>query len=57
MGTAMKLSELSKHQRVSELLGLLGDDIIDVEQFIHEMRRYGLTDDDIERFCCGEQME
>jgi hypothetical protein len=53
MGATMKLKDLSKHQRVSELLRMLGLDAITVEQFWQEMRKYGLTDEDIDRFCTG----
>lgn len=53
----MKLSDLSQHQRVAELLRLLGHDSITIEQFWQEMRAYGLTDQDIDRFCCGEKVE
>jgi hypothetical protein len=53
----MKLSELSNHDRVAELLRELGHDLITIEEFWQEMRKYGLTDEDIDRFCCGEQVE
>jgi hypothetical protein len=53
MGATMKLSELPKHDRVSELLLKLGLDRITVEEFWNEMRKYGLTDEDIDRFCTG----
>lgn len=49
----MKLSDLPKHQRVAELLRLLGHDQITIDEFWREMRKYGLTDADIDRFCCG----
>lgn len=53
----MKLSELTKHARVAELLRMLGHDSISIEQFWKEMRQYGLTDEDIDRFCRGEQVK
>jgi hypothetical protein len=49
----MRLSELPQHERVSELLRQLGNDMITVEEFWQEMRKYGLTDEDIDRFCAG----
>lgn len=52
----MKLSELSQHQRVAELLRQLGHDTITIEEFWAQMRAYGLTDKDIDRFCCGERV-
>lgn len=54
---SIRLSDLSQHDRVAELLRKLGHDMIDIEQFWQEMRKYGLTDEDIDRFCCGEQVE
>lgn len=56
MRKPIRLSELSQHERVAELLRELGHDMIDIEQFWQEMRKYGLTDEDIDRFCCGEQV-
>lgn len=53
----MRLRDLPKHQRVAELLRQLGHDAITTEQFWAEMRKYGLTDQDIDRFCCGERVE
>lgn len=53
----MKLSDLSQHQRVAELLRQLGHDLITIEEFWSQMRAYGLTDADIDRFCCGERVE
>lgn len=53
----MKLSELSKHQRVSDLLRDLAHSKITVEQFWQEMRRYGLTDQDIDTLCSGKHVE
>jgi hypothetical protein len=49
----MRRNELSKADRLSKLLRLLGLDMITVEQFWQSMRQYGLTDEDIDRFCRG----
>lgn len=57
MGPRVTLRNLSQHQRISELLSQLGNDIINIEQFWQEMRKYGLTDDDIDKFCRGEHVE
>jgi hypothetical protein len=51
----MKL--LTQHEHLAQLLRDLGHDLIDVEQFWQEMRKYGLTDEDIDRFCRGEHVE
>ena len=53
----MKLRDLPKHEKVAELLRKLGHDMITIEEFWSEMRAYGLTDQDIDRFCCGERVE
>lgn len=53
----MRLKDISKHERVSELLRLLGHDTITIEEFWAQMRQYGLTDEDIDRFCCGERVK
>ncbi len=57
MKKPLRLGSLSQHERVSELLRQLGHDIIDIEQFWQEMRKHGLTDDDIDKFCRGEHVE
>ena len=53
----MKLKDLPKHEKVAELLRNLGHDMITIEEFWSQMRAYGLTDADIDRFCCGERVE
>lgn len=53
----MRLRDLPRHQRVSELLRQLGNDGITTEQFWNQMREYGLTDQDIDRFCRGEKVK
>jgi hypothetical protein len=53
----MRLTEISKHARVAELLRLLGHDAITVEEFWQQMRQYGLTDEDIDRFCQGRDRD
>src|SRR5258708_31846153 len=50
MGTAMKLSELSQHERLAELLRQLGHDFITSEEFWSQMQVYGLTYEDIDKF-------
>lgn len=52
----MKLSDLSQHERISELLRDLGQDKITLERFWHEMRSYGLTDKEIDAFCRGQHV-
>lgn len=52
----MRMRDLPKHQRVSELLRQLGLDTITVEEFWTHMRAYGLTDVDIDKFCSGERV-
>jgi hypothetical protein len=51
------LKNLSQHDRISELLRLLGYDAITTEEFWLKMREYGLDDDDIDAFCRGEHVE
>jgi hypothetical protein len=51
----MKRQNLTQHQRLSELLRLLGTDAITIEQFWAQMRQHGLTDADIDKFCRGER--
>lgn len=53
----MKLKDLPKHEKVAELLRKLGHDMITIEEFWSQMRTYGLTDEDIDRFCCGGRVE
>ncbi len=43
--------DLSKHQRLHEILGLLGNSRISVETFLRLMAQHHLTDDDIDAFC------
>jgi hypothetical protein len=59
MGAPMKvtLKTISQHERISELLRMLGHDNITIEEFWQEMRRYGLTDEDIDTFCSGKHVE
>ncbi len=52
----MRLTELPKHEQVADLLRKLADDQIGLEEFWEALRRYGLDDEDIHRFCCGEQV-
>ena len=52
----IKLTDLPKHERISELLRQLCHDIIDIESFWIEMRKYGLTDEDIDTFCSGKHV-
>lgn len=54
---AIRLKDLSQHERVAELLRQLGHDFIDIEQFWSRMRSYGLTDEDIDKFCRGENVK
>lgn len=51
------LKTISQHERISELLRMLGHDSITIEEFWQEMRRYGLTDEDIDTFCRGKHVE
>lgn len=51
----MKKTVLDRRERMDELLRLFGDDKITREQFWAQMRQHGLTDADIDSFCCGEQ--
>lgn len=53
----MRLKDIPKHDRVSELLRHLGNDKITIEEFWAQMRQYGLTDADIDKFCCGERVK
>ncbi len=45
----------SWRDRMHELLRLLGDDKITVEEFWAQMREHGLSDQDIDAYCRGEQ--
>lgn len=57
MGKRISLRDLPKHERVSELLRLFGNDMIKIEEFWSQMREYGLDDDDIDAFCEGKHVE
>lgn len=50
------LATISQHDRIAELLRKLGHDLITIEEFWQQMRRYGLTDEDIDTFCCGKHV-
>jgi hypothetical protein len=45
---------LSTHARLHELLGALGNGLIDVARFRRLLVQYALTDDDIDDYCCVE---
>jgi hypothetical protein len=45
---------LSKRERLQDILGRFGDDLITREQFDQMMKDHKLTDDDIDAYCRGE---
>jgi hypothetical protein len=45
---------LSKRERLQDILGQFGDDLITREQFDQMMKDHKLTDDDIDAYCRGE---
>jgi hypothetical protein len=47
----MEIVDLSKHERLHELLGALDNSQISVETFRKLMVQSGLTDDDIDSYC------
>jgi hypothetical protein len=44
----------SKRERLHDILGRFGDELITREQFEQLMRDHRLTDDDIDAYCRGE---
>ena len=51
--TAKKRAKPSKFERLHELLGLFGNDLIDRETFWKMMAEQRLTDSDIDDYCAG----
>ena len=51
--TAKKRAKPSKYERLHELLGLLGNDLIDRDTFWRMMAEQNLTDADIDDYCDG----
>lgn len=51
----MAKKEEKNRQRMHELLREFGEDKITMEQFWAQMRQYGFTDQDIDRYCRGER--
>ena len=51
--TAKKRVKPSKFERLHELLGLIGNDLIDRETFWKMMAEQRLTDSDIDDYCSG----
>ena len=47
----MEIVDLSKPERLHDLLGALGNSLINVENFRNLMVQAGLTDDDIDAYC------
>ena len=45
-----------KRERLDNLLGLLGRDVIDRDTFWQYMRAAGFTDTDIDNYCIEEQL-
>ncbi len=48
------VQSLSKRERLHDILGRFGDDLITREQFEAMMKDHKLTDDDIDAYCRGE---
>ena len=51
--TAKKRAKPSKFERLHELLGLFGNDLIDRDTFWKMMAEQRLTDSDIDDYCAG----
>jgi hypothetical protein len=47
-------SRATKRERLHDILGRFGDDLITREMFEMLMRAHKLTDDDIDAYCKGE---
>ena len=56
MGATMKrpVVQPTKRERLHDILGRFGDDLITREQFEAVMKDHKLTDDDIDQYCRGE---
>jgi ribosomal protein S10 len=56
MGAAMKrpVVQPTKRERLHDILGRFGDDLITREQFEAMMKDHKLTDDEIDAYCRGE---
>ena len=51
--TAKKRAKPSKFERLHELLGLFGNDLMDRDTFWKMMAEQRLTDSDIDDYCAG----
>jgi len=51
---AKVMQQRSKCERLHEILGLFGDDLITRERFAEMMREHKLTEDDIDLYLRGE---
>lgn len=54
MATKEKPTTRSRREIMHDLLGRLGDDLIDLQEFLRLLKQYGMTVDDIDRYLDGK---